>query len=221
MPAARRYDDIPALEPSYPAKEPLSTSLDHCPWYSDHERPPGKLDHSVAEHDKWIRSHAPPSPCYAGLTTNFSLLAMELKDHPWPWEIPVPTAEIPDYAAEWAGHKQVLDHLVNAAKKFGLEGLGDKLHYNTLVEKVEKSGEKWHLRASTMMPETSSPQQYSVSTNEWEFDAVVVASGHYNTPRIPEISGLKKWRETVPDRVVHSKSYKRPEVFEKEVSLTC
>lgn len=45
------------------------------------------------------------------------------------------------------------------------------------------------------------------------FDAVVVASGHYHAPNIPDIPGLAEWKESVPDRVSHSKQYRKPDDF--------
>ncbi len=47
----------------------------------------------------------------------------------------------------------------------------------------------------------------------YEFDAVVVASGHYNMPRVPDIEGLKEWKAAIPDRVIHSKQYRHPENY--------
>ncbi|KAI4668800.1 uncharacterized protein J4E78_002628 [Alternaria triticimaculans] len=49
------------------------------------------------------------------------------------------------------------------------------------------------------------------------FDAVVVASGHYHTPRIPDTPGLAEWKRRFPGRVQHSKSYRRPENAEHKV----
>ncbi|KAI4693563.1 uncharacterized protein J4E88_001936 [Alternaria novae-zelandiae] len=44
-----------------------------------------------------------------------------------------------------------------------------------------------------------------------DFDAVVIASGHYHTPRVPDTPGLAEWKRRFPGRVQHSKSYRRPE----------
>ncbi|KAF2857271.1 FAD/NAD(P)-binding domain-containing protein [Piedraia hortae CBS 480.64] len=45
------------------------------------------------------------------------------------------------------------------------------------------------------------------------FDAVVVASGHFNVPYIPPVPGLKEWTAAYPNAVLHSKSYRRPETY--------
>jgi hypothetical protein len=44
-----------------------------------------------------------------------------------------------------------------------------------------------------------------------DFDAVVVASGHYHTPRVPDTPGLAEWKRRFPGRVQHSKRYRKPE----------
>ncbi|KAK7751244.1 hypothetical protein SLS62_006789 [Diatrype stigma] len=48
---------------------------------------------------------------------------------------------------------------------------------------------------------------------EEEFDAVVLANGHYAVPFVPEVKGLKAFIEAFPDRVVHSKHYRTPLVY--------
>lgn len=45
------------------------------------------------------------------------------------------------------------------------------------------------------------------------FDAVVVAAGHYHAPNVPSIEGLADWKKAFPDRVLHSKLYRRPEAY--------
>ena len=47
---------------------------------------------------------------------------------------------------------------------------------------------------------------------------MIVASGHYHTQRVPDIPGLKEWKEVWPDRVQHSKGYRRPSDYKDEVS---
>ena len=49
------------------------------------------------------------------------------------------------------------------------------------------------------------------------FDAVIIASGHYHACRIPDIPGLAAWKASWPDRVQHSKTYRRPEAFAGQV----
>lgn len=51
------------------------------------------------------------------------------------------------------------------------------------------------------------------------FDAIVVASGHYHTPRVPDIPGLAKWKRAWPSRIQHTKGYRNPNGFENQVGV--
>jgi len=52
------------------------------------------------------------------------------------------------------------------------------------------------------------------------FDAVIVASGHYDDPFVPDIAGLEAWNSTLPGSISHSKFYRQPEVFTGKVCLS-
>ncbi|KAF2405164.1 flavin-containing monooxygenase [Trichodelitschia bisporula] len=45
------------------------------------------------------------------------------------------------------------------------------------------------------------------------YDAVIVASGHYSVPYVPDIPGVRAWAERYPGAISHSKYYRRPEEF--------
>lgn len=51
------------------------------------------------------------------------------------------------------------------------------------------------------------------------FDAVVVANGHYHAPNIPNFPGLREWKAAFPDRITHSKLYRRPDSFKDQTVL--
>lgn len=54
----------------------------------------------------------------------------------------------------------------------------------------------------------------------WQtFDAIVVASGHYHTPLVPDIPGLAEAKSRWPDKIAHSKSFRNAEGFEGKVSI--
>ena len=48
---------------------------------------------------------------------------------------------------------------------------------------------------------------------EETFDAVIVASGHFSKPYIPEISGS----DLFPNRIIHTQNYRRPDEFRNKV----
>lgn len=45
------------------------------------------------------------------------------------------------------------------------------------------------------------------------YDAVVVGSGHYSVPHIPDIPGASNWNAKYPGSISHSKYYRIPEVY--------
>lgn len=55
---------------------------------------------------------------------------------------------------------------------------------------------------------------------EANYDAVVIASGHYNVPHIPDIKGISAWKEKYPAVIMHSKFYRTPERFRDKVWLS-
>lgn len=59
----------------------------------------------------------------------------------------------------------------------------------------------------------------SKRVQEAVYDAVIVASGHYDRPVVPSIPGLNEWAAEYAGSVIHSKAYRTPERFrDKSVS---
>ncbi|KAH8646101.1 hypothetical protein BX600DRAFT_477151 [Xylariales sp. PMI_506] len=88
-----------------------------------------------------------------------------------------------------------------------VRGGHDKLlELNTTVERAEKRHGEWVL---TLRKELANHNYW------WQesFDALVVASGHYNVPWFPEIPGLIEYDERFPGRIIHSKHFRSAEKF--------
>ena len=51
------------------------------------------------------------------------------------------------------------------------------------------------------------------------YDAVVVASGHYSVPYLPDIPGISRWNSAYPQAISHSKFYRRPQDFSNKKVL--
>lgn len=49
------------------------------------------------------------------------------------------------------------------------------------------------------------------------FDAIIVASGHYHAPRIPDIPGLSEAKTHWASRIMHSKGFRKSQGFENKV----
>ncbi|KAJ0414205.1 hypothetical protein BJY00DRAFT_321183 [Aspergillus carlsbadensis] len=82
----------------------------------------------------------------------------------------------------------------------------DLVSFSTTVERVEKIGSKWRVTARQRGHfHRNKPAEYWWSE---DFDAVIVASGHYNVPLIPEIEGLDQAFRAFPTVFEHSKSFR-------------
>lgn len=100
-----------------------------------------------------------------------------------------------------------------------IEGLLDRKGYKDFVEcgvtveRVEKVNGSWKLTL----------RKAGAERDYWwaeEFDAVVVASGHYTVPHVPYIEGLEEFASAYPGSVEHSKGYRGAEKYRQKVRLT-
>ncbi|RAL10181.1 putative FAD dependent oxidoreductase [Aspergillus homomorphus CBS 101889] len=185
------YDERKPLEPLYPAMKPsISERHREC------ERP----DESVLSLE-----HAPPGPCYVGLKNNVETTLMRVKLNAWPEGTP-----------EFVSHTVMKAYIQDTSRRAGADGV---TIYGTRVTRVSKDGHKWHVTWSTLQKDEDSG---SLKEKEQTaaFDAVIVASGHYHAPRVPDIPGLPETKTRWPTRVIHSKGYRRPDVYkDKNVLL--
>ncbi|KAI0458376.1 hypothetical protein F5B21DRAFT_24750 [Xylaria acuta] len=142
--------------------------------------------------------HGPPGPCYAGLKNNVPTSLMKSSLLPWP-----------EGTEEFIDQGRIVHYLQDIAK---LHHVTEHVQFHTRVEGVTKpaGNARWTVKTSTLRVEENS---FSVLRSSESFDAVVVASGHYHLPFVPDIPGLAAWKDRFPDRVMHSKSYRTPEPF--------
>ena len=143
--------------------------------------------------------HAPPSPCYAGLKNNVSTPLMRTSLLPWP-------EETEDFVSQGYLEK----YIQTISRRTGVH---EVTRYNTRVEEVKAHDSRWTVRALTLTKPTAEDGQYTLSHGSCTFDAVVVASGHYNAARVPDFPGLAEWKHRFPNRVSHSKSYRSAELY--------
>lgn len=108
--------------------------------------------------------------------------------------------------------RTVLSYLENLWKPF--------LHLvslNTHVENVERfeADGKWivTLRRTGVGADGGSKLPLKDSWWQESFDAVIVASGHFSVPRLPQIEGLKGVSSRYPNKFEHSKSWRSAESY--------
>lgn len=89
------------------------------------------------------------------------------------------------------------------------ESLNDYIRFNSRIEKVSKNDKgKWVLTIRYKDESTHKEKWY-----EQQFDAVVVANGHYTVPNIPYIPGLAEFNKNFPGSIIHAKSYRSVDEF--------
>lgn len=103
-------------------------------------------------------------------------------------------------------HSVIQKYIAGLVNRNGYEKL---ISYDTAVELAEKKGDEWRL----VLRRTE--QNEDVWWEEW-FDAVVVASGHYNVPYIPQIKGIEEFEATNPGSVKHSKMFRGRENYKNK-----
>ncbi len=199
------YDPRVSDDPSYPSEAPSRGDyvVSRPGQFSRATPPPGDAPEeqhplSTADHAARSTSFSPPGPCYGGLRNNVPTTLMVSSLDPWP----PGTAECTTQdVIELYVQTLAADH-----------GVNDVTLYNTRVEDVRKppGQAQWTVRTLTLV-ETEGRSR--VEERTWGFDAVVVASGHYSLPRVPNIPDLAGWKARFGDRVIHSKQYRSPEKY--------
>jgi hypothetical protein len=135
----------------------------------------------------------------------------------------------PPGTQDYVTHKILGDYIQDTSI---LTGVHEVTQYNTNVKSVSKSGEKWTVEIATLQTDTTGAVELKTTshvsivlivfaiilTPDQQFDAVVVASGHYHAARVPNTPGLADWKRRWPDRVQHSKRYRKPENTQNMVS---
>ncbi|KAI8094831.1 uncharacterized protein B0P05DRAFT_568074 [Gilbertella persicaria] len=132
------------------------------------------------------------SPIYANLHTNLPHSVMCFHDVPFPKETPL-----------YPTHQHVMDYLSSLAQK---EDLLSLVRFSTLVTRVEYEHDQWQVTIKDL--------NHGSTTTE-TFDAVVVATGHYAVPFIPDLPGIQDTQL----ELIHSRDYRHPNAFKDKVVL--
>lgn len=193
------YDERIAKDPTYPNVSPsVADQADSESW------PHGSHSFKAPSFEDVSVEHAPPGPCYKGLRNNVPTTLMRSTLLNWADGTPefVSQDQIDQYLRDLAIHTKAQEHIV----------------FDTKADTVTKAadGKKWVIQTRTLR---KTGADYEFLGRKWDFDAVVVASGHYHEPKIPDMPGLKEWKSRFPDNILHSKQYRTPEIFRNKTVL--
>jgi cation diffusion facilitator CzcD-associated flavoprotein CzcO len=207
------HDSRTAREPDYTKQNPsLGDYARRIPLGGSYLTPPStpprddrqKESRPAASDEELEIAHAPPGPTYDGLKNNVALPLMKTTLADWP-------AGLDDYVSQ----QHLETYIQEISRTTGVHAITE---YSTRVEEIRRSSlaTPWLVYTVTL---DKSKSGYAFSEGTWQFDAIVVASGHYNMPRIPDIPGLLEWKARFPDRVMHSKGYREPSPFKDRTLL--
>lgn len=93
-------------------------------------------------------------------------------------------------------------------------GYQDLVEYNTTVENAEKVTDAGPWRLTLRRSGAGNEGDYWWSE---EFDAVIVANGHFTIPFIPKVEGVAEFATKYPGSVEHSKGYRGPSKYRGKV----
>ncbi|KAJ9272661.1 hypothetical protein DTO212C5_1388 [Paecilomyces variotii] len=133
------------------------------------------------------------TPIHEELTTNVPSIAMSFSDVRFAYGPFIPHWVVKQYIESY----------------FSRHHTDSLLVLSTTVEDVTKIGststgaDRWSLTLRRYDPVA----QVDVWWKE-EFDAVILANGHYSVPYVPKVDGLEEYIQKFPGRVIHSKSYR-------------
>ncbi|KAI1805424.1 FAD/NAD(P)-binding domain-containing protein [Daldinia bambusicola] len=140
---------------------------------------------------------------HENLHSNITPAIMSYTQEPFPNKLSPRT--LADYGpgAPLRHHTVIREWIEGIFSRGGHEKL---LELNTTVERAEKINSEWVL---TLRKESSGRNYWWRET----FDAVVVATGHYNVPWFPSIPGLIEYDKKFPGRIQHSKHFRNSKKF--------
>jgi len=118
----------------------------------------------------------------------------------------------PAKASLFSGHSVVRQYLEDSADEIRpLIKLSSQILSVTKTSKNEQNNGGWEVKMLDLNTRSATTAH---------FDAIVVASGHYNDPFVPSIPGLEAFNLEYPTAISHSKFYKSPSIFKGKVSLS-
>jgi cation diffusion facilitator CzcD-associated flavoprotein CzcO len=162
--------------------------------------------HSGLEKPVWVKSGKSPekmpiflSAIYKLLETNIPRSLMRYSE-----------MDFPDNVQLFPKHDDVQKYLEVYA-----QDVRDLVSFNTQVVDVRRSGTgdgnvDSNITAGWQVETLHFPSGKQTTK---VYDAVVVGSGHYSVPFIPDIPGASEWNTKHPGSVSHSKYYRIPETY--------
>ncbi|CAO3608134.1 unnamed protein product [Cunninghamella blakesleeana] len=147
------------------------------------------------------------SPIYPNLHTNLPTNVMQYRDFDFDSDAPLfPT------------HKHVLNYLNQFATKYELNS-HIKLNTSVIHADYNELKKEWNLTLQVKKPSSTTTEKNknendSLIYNE-TFDALIVATGHYSIPYVPDFDGIEHLKKNNVSWN-HSRDYRHPDIFKNK-----
>lgn len=137
------------------------------------------------------------NPMYRDLNTNLPHMLMAYKDTPFPEGVDLfPNREVVrEYVSGYS--RDVLSHF----------------KFETMVTGLKKTGDVWLVESKYVGPHAKENVQPELET----FDYVIICTGHYSHPFIPDVSGIKEY--SLSHDVIHAKYYDNADSYKGKTVL--
>ncbi|KAI2615911.1 FAD/NAD(P)-binding domain-containing protein [Hypoxylon sp. NC1633] len=145
-----------------------------------------------------------PSPMYDHLNTNIPHTIMKYSDLSFPAECEIfpKRQDVQEYLVAYA---RDVRHLIQFSTQVTDIALQHPITTNTTLATTSLEQDQWDVRTTNLLTGDQTTQTY---------DAVVVASGHYATPFIPNTCpDIAGFRAAHPGLISHSKLYRSAEAY--------
>lgn len=110
----------------------------------------------------------------------------------------------PDGTPDYTTHHVMKDYIQDITTNFGVH---QHIRYQTNVLEIKKIGDAWNVRSKTRKC-SNAAATHALTPRDERFDALIVATGHYHHPRVPDIPGLRSLKQSHPQWISHSKGYR-------------
>ncbi|KAJ7735643.1 FAD/NAD-P-binding domain-containing protein [Mycena maculata] len=210
-------EETPVREP-YPDK-PLGRTAE-IPAQLPATRYFNEGDDGLTLDDRWTE-HWQPRPLWASLHINTPKVSTELPDVKYDPDTPwvVSNRAVQRHVRSYASH-----HCLNSNDHCPATASAPPVTaYSTRVEKVEKDAEG-HTWVLTLRRLERLHESNRILAEWWTetFDAVVLATGPYTAPHVPDIDGIVDWSKAMEGEqysVYHSQVYRHPERYTDKTVL--
>ncbi|KAF2095835.1 FAD/NAD(P)-binding domain-containing protein [Rhizodiscina lignyota] len=139
------------------------------------------------------------SPIYDRLETNIPRSLMRFSDHFFGDDVQLfpPHQAVQEYIVQYA---RDVRHLI----RFETQVVDIRLQDDPVSSPDKHGKDSWNMEVRDLQTNT-----YTTEV----FDAVILANGHFSTPYVPEVPGIREWQTAFPGSITHAKYYRRPEEY--------